>query len=247
MHHIQLRFHCKFCSLNTKERYALKSHLKTKHGVSLEDSYKHTVYECGICFLKGSKEEFESHIGVSHSTFMHIFMKSQRKRGRRKANKQAICEYCGDDFSGRKCAAALLRSHVEIAHMKFKCKCVLCGYEGGLKQYVYDHIEEKHLPLNFDSREKKQFKRKNTRYRCYICSLITDSDYDILEHMKSEHPNELKLRCVRRLDGEGEIFQHSSVGVQSCGDPGATTKYFLLKHCKVLLRQVWWICHSSQT
>eukprot|EP00092_Neocalanus_flemingeri_P019794 GFUD01021438.1.p1 GENE.GFUD01021438.1~~GFUD01021438.1.p1 ORF type:complete len:790 (-),score=107.30 GFUD01021438.1:132-2342(-) len=192
MTHVQLRFHCEFCSWNTKERYPLKSHLKKEHGVNIENSDEHIIHECGICFFKGSKEDFESHIQTLHSNFKDILMIG----GQRMRSKQKICEYCGTD--SRKFAAITLRKHIEFAHMKNKYKCVQCEFVSGWKQAVYDHIGEKHLLLNIDSRETRHFKRTNTKYKCKICSLLTESHYAMLEHMKGKHESDLKLRRIQR-------------------------------------------------
>ena len=188
MTHVNLRFYCTICQYTTKERYPLKGHLKLKHGVSLEDSNLHTKQECGICYFQGSVEEFEEHINIFHAGFKMILARGI-KRTRRK-NK--ICEFCEKNFTGKKFASAMLRSHIELAHMKNGYKCSKCGFENNLKHAVYVHIGEKHLTLNLEKRDQKMYKRSNTKYKCRVCDLLTDSHYIMLTHMKEKHEEHLK-------------------------------------------------------
>ena len=176
---------------NTKERYPLKSHLRKEHGMSIKKSEKYTLHECGICYFKKSREEFETHVSTVHPEFNMIVMLNRNAEPRLRP-KFMICEFCKKDFTTSELAAAKLRSHVAYAHMSSRYVCVLCSFESGQKPSVYDHIEDTHIQPNLNKKEQKHFKRKHTYYKCSVCEIRQSSHYDILNHMKEHHDTELR-------------------------------------------------------
>ena len=92
---------------NTKERYPLKSHLRKEHGISIKKSEKYTLHECGICYFKKSREEFEIHVSTIHPEFNIIVMLNRNAEPQLRP-KFKTCKFCKKDFTTSELAATKL-------------------------------------------------------------------------------------------------------------------------------------------
>ena len=193
MQHIQLRFHCKVCLWNSKERYPMKSHLNQKHEILYGDQ-ESMIYECGICFFKGVQKHYEMHIKTLHPNYKRTTLTSTRRKHEKR---EKICEFCGLDYSNKKHGLTLVRTHIAGVHLMSQYKCNICGFECGWKQPVYDHIGSEHVfsPERFNTVELKQFKRSNTSYLCSLCKETNGNYGEMYDHMTTRHAENLAERC----------------------------------------------------
>ena len=75
--HLRLRFYCKLCDVQFKDRGTLKSHIKSKTD---EDSSKFIILECGACLYRGTGEEFINHVENKHMVVYDIFKPASKDR-----------------------------------------------------------------------------------------------------------------------------------------------------------------------
>ena len=143
MNHLNIRYECTVCGMNTKEMYIVRNHTVKEHGDERMDT-KLLDYCCGICSFRGLKKPFLEHLFADHPEFGAFFAthgKSQRGIGKRSGE----CKFCKLNF------ACNLPSHIDTVHLRATYTCALpsCEHRSKVKRSTMEHLEMEHLPAQF--------------------------------------------------------------------------------------------------
>ena len=191
MNHLNLHYLCKVCAYKTKEIWYLRKHIRSNHKkIAREDVESLIIWECGICKWTALRDEMNVHIAEEHPEFENYVF--SRERG--PADKVFKCKICNTDFSSEKFKTMNLRNHMQNVHIKAIFKCDKCSFEEVNLHFLYNHIQQTHLPDNLEKSEERECTKLYVIYKCHICDFeLAESDKrQMLDHMQSTHEQEMK-------------------------------------------------------
>ena len=195
---VALKYTCIECRYTSLQKADLDSHVQLQHQTSRIEEVKYECKECGKEFF--GEKDFQAHIRIHDKPASEKCVNSAENvdmsLGDPESSKREFsCVKC--QYSA--CTEELLRSHVQVQHMKLLVNisavrllyCEYCEYVCELNIKLKQHIRRHHAPSN---------DKKENKYICDVCDFESDQVANMWEHSRRYHSNESQ-----------EVFEGNSV------------------------------------